>query len=170
VDFRLQFRSPYSRILYQTLTLGNGITLSGNSLITLVLTEEQTLSFVMRSVLYDLELTWPNGIRTTVFKGEAAVQQQTTLPDLILDIDYIADFSDPVNSMYGFIFSLGVGYTTPPPGLGTIPFADFNDENNSQYGFLFNLSGVLPSVDPDVPFADFSDPNNSGLIAVLSLA
>jgi len=140
VDFRLQFRSPYSRILYQTLTLGNGITLSGNSLITLVLTEEQTLSFMMRSVIYDLELTWPSGIRTTVFKGEAQVQQQITLPDVILDIDYIADFSDPVNSMYGFLFNLGIGYSSPPPDPGTIPLADFTDPDNSGYIAILSLA------------------------------
>lgn len=167
VAFRMQFRSPYSRILYLTLTLGNGIELNSNSLITLTLTEDQTRTFAMRSVLYDLELTWPNGMRTTVFRGQAQVQPDITLSDVILDIDYLADFSDPVNSIYGFLFN-SLGFAPVPPDPSTAPFADFSDENNSQYAFLFNFSGVVPTSDPDSPMFDFTEIDNSGYIAILS--
>lgn len=126
----MQFRSQYYGVIYADISTGQGgITINGPAgTLTLTLTADQTRALLMRNLIWDLDITWPDGQRNTIISGTVTVTFEVTIPNYAL----IFDFSDPDNS--GGIALLLAGFL----GLAYSEYSlDFTQTDNSGYIALF---------------------------------
>ena len=164
--FHLQFKSNPFNVLYADLSTNNGkISVDTTTgIVTLKMMPEDTAALKMRSMKYDLDLTWPNGQNDTVLSGKTQIILQVTesiVPPYLFmmdltDIDQVSNFL--ILAAENSITSEGI-----PEPEGPVNF-DFTDIENSGYFAALVFGKASTAVIGTGPILDFTNIDNSSNI------